>query len=198
MSQHIGGAPERKVAIRWCVGCIPEPVGADKEARGLAVEALSTCARSLEAARLAFEEAHEGFLESERVRALMLKFAARWRRRVALGGPTPWWRKTDTKISAHTSLPRGPSELIRMPARRPQISCQGCSICLHAQLLGAHGLPAAPPDLPLRSVYGPRPRHLALVLGAVLCRRAVYAVTTLNPRARYQSIALVFPMSTSS
>ena len=66
MGQHIGGTPERKVAIRWCVGCIPEPVGADKEARGLAVEALSTCARSLEAARLAFEEAHEGFLESER------------------------------------------------------------------------------------------------------------------------------------
>ena len=84
-----------------------------------------------------------------------------------------------------------------LPARRSQISCQGCSVCLHAQLLGAHGLPTAPPDLPLRLVYGPRPRHLALMLGAVLCR--VYAVTTLNPRARYQSIALVLPtVSTSS
>ena len=34
MGQHIGGTPERKVATRWCVGCIPGPVGADKEARG--------------------------------------------------------------------------------------------------------------------------------------------------------------------
>ena len=120
MGQHIGGTPERKVAFRWCVGCIPGPVVADKEARGLAVDALATCARSLEAARSTFEEAHEGFLEAERIRALILKFAARWRRRVALGGPTRWWGKTDTGVSAHVlcsqPLPRGPSGLIRRRA----------------------------------------------------------------------------------
>ena len=80
MGQHIGGTPERKVAFRWCVGCIPRPVVADKEARGLAVDALATCARSLVAARATFEEAHDNFLEAERIRALILKFAARWRR----------------------------------------------------------------------------------------------------------------------
>ena len=33
MVQHGGGTPERKVAGRWCVGCIPEPVVSDKERR---------------------------------------------------------------------------------------------------------------------------------------------------------------------
>ena len=80
MGQHTRGTPERKVAFRWCVGCIPRPVVADKEARGLAVDALATCARSLVAARATFEEAHDSFLEAERIRALILKFAARWRR----------------------------------------------------------------------------------------------------------------------
>ena len=87
MGQHARGTAERKLAFRWCVGCIPRPVESDKEARSLAVYALTTCARSLVAARATFEEAHDNFLEAEKSRALILKLVARWRRRVALGGP---------------------------------------------------------------------------------------------------------------
>ena len=91
MGQHARGTVERKVAFRWCVGCIPRPVVADKEARGLAVDALTTCARSLVAARATFEESHDGFLEAERIRTLILKSSrldggAGWHWEVPRGG----------------------------------------------------------------------------------------------------------------
>ena len=124
MGQHARGTAERKVAFRWCVGCIPRPVVTDKEARSLAVNALTTCARSLVAARAEFAEAHDNFLEAEKSRALILKLVARWRRRVALGGPTRWWGRkcargevlAPASVLCATPLPRGPSDLTRRRA----------------------------------------------------------------------------------
>ena len=90
MGDHSKGSAERKVAIRWLVGCIPKPQKVDKDARSTVVEALEQSARSMLAARETYSKARDDFVEAERIRSVACKFANRWRRRAALGGPSSW------------------------------------------------------------------------------------------------------------
>eukprot|EP00964_Phaeocystis_antarctica_P050413 scaffold29280_cov83-Phaeocystis_antarctica.AAC.1 len=92
---NVNGRPrhksaERKVAVRWLVGCIPKPLKVDKETSSTVVEALEQSARCMLAAREAYSKARDDFVESERLRAVACRFANRWRRRAALGGPINW------------------------------------------------------------------------------------------------------------
>ena len=99
MGDHGMGSAERKVAVRWLVGCIPKPLKVDKEARSTVVEALEQSARCVIAAREAYSKVRDDFVEAERLRSVACRFANRWRRRSALGGPTSWGKVLSRPLS---------------------------------------------------------------------------------------------------
>jgi len=107
MGDHGMGSAERKVAVRWLVGCIPKPLKVDKETSSTVVEALEQSARCMLAAREAYSKARDDFVESERLRAVACRFANRWRRRAALGGPINWAKALPRPLSRDHLLQQG-------------------------------------------------------------------------------------------
>ena len=82
-----GNETMRQTAMRWLVGCISEPEGAGKEARGAASRALTAGADSWRAAVAQYREAKEQFLKDEKDRARAYRVVGRLRMLVALRGP---------------------------------------------------------------------------------------------------------------
>ena len=81
------GAEERLVAMRWLVGCIPEPATAGKGARLAAERALAASADSWQAAVRQYKGTREQFTKDEKARTRAYRFVDKLRRRIALEGP---------------------------------------------------------------------------------------------------------------
>ena len=107
MGDHSKGSAERKVALRWLVGCIPKPLKVDKDVRSTVVEALEQSARCMAAAREAYSKIRDDFVESERLRSVACRFASRWRRRAALGGPISWAKALPRPLSSAHFIQQG-------------------------------------------------------------------------------------------
>ena len=112
---------------------------------------------------------------------------------------------TSAVTAAHTVLPRsspalpGPYTCVWLACPAARDACSRCwriapSACMHS-CLGRQGIPRRRPGSQLGSYMACAPG--TSLAHAVLSSR-VYAVIALNPRARYQVIASVLPMSTSS
>ena len=112
---------------------------------------------------------------------------------------------TSAVTVAHAALPRSSLALpssctrVQLACFAPRDACSLCisvapSACMHS-CLGRLGIPRRRPSCHSG-------KYMACAPGTSLSRMvpssSVYAVTTSNPRARYQAIASVLPVSTSS